>query len=87
MGYVSQLELASTLQIRTSANRVHLPPLSKFSKAIRDEARNFELKITDVGNLTFGAEEPKKMTSSGLTYILWYGERRDGVDRPRVQWI
>lgn len=65
-----------------------LPPLSRYSKAIRDEARNFELKITDAGNLTFGAEGNKHDDLiMALTYILWYGERRGGVDRPRVHWI
>jgi hypothetical protein len=80
--------LASTLQILTSANRVHLPSLSRYGKVIRDEARNFELKITDAGNITFGAEGSKHDDLiMALTYILWYGERRRGVDRPRVRWI
>jgi hypothetical protein len=54
-GYVSKLELATLLQVMSSANRIHLPADSKFSNAIRDEARRFELKITDAGQLTFGA--------------------------------
>ncbi len=40
----------------SSDNHIHLPVDSKFSNAIRDEARRFELKITDGGQLTFGAE-------------------------------
>jgi hypothetical protein len=88
-GYVSKLELATLLQVMSSANRIHLPANSKFSNAMRGEARRFELKITDSGNLTFGAEGSHKHDDliMALTYVLWYGERRGGVDRPRVRWI
>ncbi|GEM_PF-4073195 len=87
-GYVSKLELASTLQILSSANRIHLPHLSRFAKALRDEARNFELKVTDSGNMTFGAEgRHHDDLIMALTYILWFGERRGGIDRSRVRWV
>lgn len=88
-GYVSKLELATLLQVISSANRIHLPADSKFSKAIRDEARRFELKITDAGALTFGAEgSAKDDLIMALTYVLFYGERISrGVDRPRVRWL
>lgn len=88
MGYVSKLELASTLQIISSAKRVHLPKFSKFANAIRDEARRFELRVTDSGNLTFAGEgRSKDDLIMALTYILWYGERKGGFDRARVRWI
>jgi hypothetical protein len=63
-GHVSKLELATLLQVITSANHVHLPKLSRYSNAIRDEASQFELKIPEGGSLTFGAEGTSKMTSS-----------------------
>ena len=59
-----------------SANRIHLPADSKFSNAITDEARRFELKITDARALTFAGEGTSKDDLiMALTYILWYGER------------
>jgi hypothetical protein len=68
---------------------VHLPQRSKFTKAINDEARTFELKITDTGNITFGVEGSHKHDDliMALTYIVWYGERTGGFGRPRVRWV
>jgi hypothetical protein len=38
--------------------------------------------------LTFvGEGTSKDDVIMALTYILWYGERRGGFDRPRVHWI
>ena len=82
------MTLATLLSVISRANRIHFSANSRFSKAIRDEARNFELKITDAGNLTFGAEGSKHDDLIiALTHILWFGERRGGGNRPRVLWI
>jgi len=86
--YVSKLELATLLQVISSAKRIHLPADSKFSNAIRDEARGFELKITDAGSLTFAGEGTSKDDLiMALSYILRYGERTGGIDRPRIRWF
>gem|GEM_PF-2591323 len=57
---MSKLELATLLQVISSANRIHLPADYQFSNAIRGEARRFELKITDAGALTFAGEGTSK---------------------------
>jgi hypothetical protein len=87
-GYVSKLELATLLQVISSANRIHLPANSKLSKAIRDEARAFSLSVSDAGNLKFSAEGSKKDDLiMALCYLLWLGERGLGERRPAVRWI
>ncbi|MGZ5563451.1 MAG: hypothetical protein ACXWEM_06430 [Halobacteriota archaeon] len=53
------------------------------SNAIRDEVRWFELNVTDAGALTFeGNWTSKDDLTMALTYILWYGGRTGGIDRP-----
>ena len=65
---------------------MHLPKLSRYSDAIRDEASQFELKMPEGGSLTFGAEGTSKNDLiMALTYILWFGERN--TDRRRLRWI
>jgi hypothetical protein len=87
-GYVSKLELATLLQVVSTAGRIHLPANSKLSKAIRDEARAFSLSISDAGNLKFAAEGSKKDDLiMALCYLLWLGERGLGERRPTVRWI
>jgi len=87
-GYVSKLELATLLQVISSAGRIHLPAHSKLSKVIRDEARAFSLSVSDAGNLKFSAEGSKKDDLiMALCYLLWLGERGLGERRPKVQWI
>ncbi len=68
-GYISKRELAKLLLVVSSANRIHLPADSKFSNAIKDEARRFALKITDSGALTFAGEGTSK---DGLIMALCY---------------
>jgi len=87
-GYVSKLELATLLQVISSAGRIHLPPKSKYSKTILDEARAFSLSVSDAGNLKFAADGSKKDDLiMSLCYLLWLGERGLGERRPRVAWI
>jgi hypothetical protein len=75
-GYASKLELATLLQVLTSANMIHLLKPSRFSNAIRDEARRFELKITEAGSLTFGAERTSK-DDLIMALTTSYGTERD----------
>jgi hypothetical protein len=87
-GYVSKLELATLLQVISSAGRIHLPPKSKYSKTILDEARAFSLSVSDAGNLKFSAEGSKKDDLiMALCYLLWLGERGLGERRPKMRWI
>ena len=70
----------------SNANRIRLPANSKFSNAIRDEARRFELNITDAEALTFGGEGTSKDDLiMALCYVLWFGERN--TDLRRLRWI
>ena len=87
--YVSKLELATLLQVISSANRIHLPKLSKHAPALRDELRRFELKITEAGNLTFSGEKRSHDDLvMALSYVLFYGERRsERTRRRRVHWL
>jgi len=87
-GYVSKLELATLLQVISSAGRIHLPPKSKYSKTILDEARAFSLSVSDSGNLKFAADgSGHDDLIMSLCYLLWLGERGLGERRPKVQWI
>ena len=91
--YVVKADMVSNITIlaNPAKPRVKVPRMSKYAKILKEELRNYEIRLSETtGSATFGAFANKShddVVSALGVALLYHVRYSGGVNKPRVRWI